>query len=438
MPTYTIEGKRIKTDTPLTDADIDEIAASLKTSAVPAASAAPPKKLSFLEKVAISRTAPLAPSSPAYATALETGLTDPFVAVRELTGTISPEAVRQREARYQAAASQLPGGAGYLRFLGSGAATAPLALVPGAPASWNILARMGTGAGIGGTATVLTQPTTGENNFVEQKMNQLATGAAIGAAAPLVGAGLAKTGDFVSWLRNKFSPEVNAQNIIRAAASSPEKLAAIQAANVSQPNALASQAAAALPDTAQPYQTIVRRAEQESPDVVTAIRARQTEQHMDTLRQLAGGATQTEAEAARKSTKAALTGVTTPLREEAFAEAALPGEIIPTLERKATEGRAAATAAVADVRRFTGAIDRAEDWAKNWAASGTTPSQGVLPRPPSRYTYPGKLAEKAEEVAGTAAEQSLRAGAKARAAENTLASLKSRGLEPLTATPLVS
>lgn len=433
MPTYTINGRRIKTDAPLSDDDIDEIAANIKI----AAPAAPPKKLSFAEKVAISRTAPLAPSSPAYAKALETGVTDPVVAIRELTGTISPQAVRQREAEYQAAAAQLPGGAGYLRFMGGAGATAPLALVPGAPASWNLLARMGAGAGIGGAAAVLTQPTTGEENFLGQKIGQFGTGAAFGAAAPLVGAGFRKTGDFVNWLRNKFSPETNAQNIIRAAAGSPEKLAAIQAANAAQPNALASQAAAALPDTAQPYQTVVRRAEMEAPDAITAIRAAQTEQHLDTLRQLAGGATQTEAEAARKGTKAALTGITTPMREEAFAEAALPGEVFPVLERKSAEGRAAATAAVKDVRRFTGAIDRAEDWAKDWVASGTTRAPGALPRPPSRYTYPGELAQKAEEVAGTAAEQSLRAGAKARAAENTLASLKSRGLEPLTAAPIV-
>jgi len=126
------------------------------------------------------------------------------------------------------------------------------------------------------------------------------------------------------------------------------------------------------------------------------------------------------------------------MREGALAEAAVPGEVFPVLERKAAEGRAAAGTAVQDVRRFTDAIQRAEDWAREWTASGTSRAPGALPRPPSRYTYPGELADKAEQVATSAAEESLRAGAKARAAENTLASMKSRGLEPLTAQPLVS
>lgn len=127
-----------------------------------------------------------------YRTLVGTGLTDPIIAVRELTGTISPEAVRQREAEYRAAAARTGQGAGFGRFMGGAITTLPLMAVPGAPASMNMLGRMAYGAGLGGTTAALMQPTTGEDDFWAQKGQQAGTGMLFGAAAPVVGAGVRK------------------------------------------------------------------------------------------------------------------------------------------------------------------------------------------------------------------------------------------------------
>ena len=435
MPTYTIEGKRIKTDAPLTDADIDEIAAGLK----PQPAAPKPPRKEALARAFLGVGSGYGSASPEYARVLQTGLTDIPVAVGELTGLVSPEYVRQREAQFQTAAAKVPA-ASLGRAFGGGITSAPLALIPGAPASMGLMGRLGVGAATGAGVGAISQPTSGQNNFLAEKSGQMLGGALIGGAIPLVGAGFRQGANWLSALRDRLSPEMNALRITQATLDNdPARINAIIAANRAQPNALASEAAAALPEPQLRYQALMRTGETlVSPETAAATRGAQQQAHEATLARLAGGPTQTEAEATAAASRRALQQVTTPMREGALAEAAVPGEVFPVLERKAAEGRAAAGTAVQDVRRFTDAIQRAEDWAREWTASGTSRAPGALPRPPSRYTYPGELAGKAEQVATSAAEESLRAGAKARAAENTLASMKSRGLEPLTAQPLVS
>jgi len=54
-----------------------------------------------------------------------------------------------------------------------------------------------------------------------------------------------------------------------------------------------------------------------------------------------------------------------------------------------------------------------------------------MPIPPVGATYPGELAQRAEQVAGQRAGQSLQAGEARREAETRLAGLKAAGLEPL-------
>jgi len=380
-------------------------------------------------------------TDPNFQTIARTGLTDIPVAIGELTGLASQPYIQQREAEYQAAAKRAGTGAGFGRGMFGAITSAPLALIPGAPAGMGLLGRVGVGAATGAGIGAISQPTSGQGNFLTEKGGQMLGGALVGGALPVVGEGLGLGANWLSDLRDRLSPDMNALRITREAlGNDPNQIAAVMAANRAQPNALASEAAAALPTPMNAYQTLLRTGEQlnTAPENASAVRAVQQQTHLDELARLAGGATQTEAEAAAAASRRGLNQVTTPMREEAFAKAAVPGEVFPVLERKAAEGRAAASGAVQDVRRFTAAIQTAEDWARDWTASGTTRAPGALPRPPSRYTYPGELAVKAEQVATGAAEESLQAGAKARAAENTLASMKSRGLEPLTAQPLVS
>ena len=176
---------------------------------------------------------------------------------------------------------------------------------------------------------------------------------------------------------------------------------------------------------------LLQKAEELSPTgTANALRMRETQDTINELARLAGGSTAETARAARERVKETLSGLTGRMREEAFAAARRTGEILPRLSEIASSAREGAKAAVDKVRQFTGMIDSAEEWAKTWVASGG--ARAAAPRPPGRYTYPGELAGAAERRAGTAAEESLREGARARAAENVAQSMKDRGLEAIT------
>lgn len=129
-------------------------------------------------------------SDPNYRTIVGTGLTDAPVAIGELTGLVSPEVVRAREARYQQAAAQGGEGAGFGRFMGGAITTAPLAAIPGAGPSANLLTRMAIGAGTNAATSMLTQPTSGEGDFWNQKSRQGVGGAVVGGALPLLAEGV--------------------------------------------------------------------------------------------------------------------------------------------------------------------------------------------------------------------------------------------------------
>ena len=367
-------------------------------------------------------------ASPDYATVLRTGLTDIPVAIGEMTGLASPEYIRQREAQYQAAAANVPA-AGLGRAFGGGITGAPLALIPGAPAGMGLMGRVGIGAATGAGLGAIAQPTSGQGNFLTEKGQQMLGGALVGAGLPVVGAGLGKGANWMSALRDRLSPDMNALRITREAlGNDPARIAAVQAANAAQPNMPAGRIAAGM-DVGDPtYQATIRMAERVDP-ASQAWRAAEVarEANRATLATLAGGETQTQARASVQEGRKALNKATTPLREEAFADI----DRATTLMQKGLAARGESAAAVQDVRKFTDMTDRAIEWAKNWRSSLTSAGTPAAARPPVRYTYPGELAERAEDVATSAAEQSLKAGAKARAAENTAEFMRARGVEPL-------
>lgn len=188
-------------------------------------------------------------------------------------------------------------------------------------------------------------------------------------------------------------------------------------------------------------QALLARAEQRDPQqVVNAFRKRESQDIVNELTRIAGGSTAETARAARESAKESLTGLTGPMREKAFAAARETGEAVPKLQTIATEARADVKEAVDRVRRFMPAIDRAEEWAKSWVSSGgaRAASAGLAPRPPVSATFPGELMGIAERRAGEAAEESLRAGGRARAAENVLESMRARGIEPIDSKKITS
>jgi hypothetical protein len=152
----------------------------------------------------------------------------------------------------------------------------------------------------------------------------------------------------------------------------------------------------------------------------------------DALDRLAGGATATESRAVQDQTKKALDTITTPMRETSLERAGIAGAVQPGLEQTVAAAEKGAATKVEDVRRFTAAQDRWDEWAKTWMPS----SFRLLPdatkaRLPIEQTFPGQLSRKAEEVATGAAEESLRLGALARDAQASIDFLKAQGLQPL-------
>lgn len=262
---------------------------------------------------------------------------------------------------------------------------------------------------------------------------------------PPVAKVLAKGGGAVVDALSGRTPDMRANELIRTAANN--EVNALRQAIASrqipmrdaQPDVPVSRLIA---DLDMPVlQALLARAEQRDPQqVVNAFRKRESQDIVNELTRIAGGPTAETARAAREGTKESLAGITAPMREEALAAARRTGEVVPKLQTIATEARADAKEAVDRVRRFMPAIDRAEEWAKSWVSSGgaRAASAGLAPRPPVRATFPGELMGIAERRAGEAAEESLRAGARARAAENTLRMKTERGETPITVGKLTS
>lgn len=92
MPTYTINGKRIKTDAPLSDADIDEIASSITPAAAAPAPAAPPpppeqSKLARMQSRVL-------PDVAEYVSGVKEMVTHPGQTARTLAGLVEPTLMR--------------------------------------------------------------------------------------------------------------------------------------------------------------------------------------------------------------------------------------------------------------------------------------------------------------------------------------------------------
>lgn len=287
-----------------------------------------------------------------------------------------------------------------------------------APRSAQLAMRGVGGAATGGVAAGVVNPE--DTGF----------GMVSGAAVPVVGAPLlAKTASGIGGLIDRLggvSPLVRAGRMTRATAG--DQLNALRAAMQTQPDRTAAELAA---DLKLPlFQALVQKAENIDPMLTNRLlREREGEDLLNSLRRISGGATQTEMRAGREASDKTLREITTPMREDVLQAAGTAGKVGPELEAKAAGYRKAASDAVQDVRRFSAAGDRALEWAKNWAPGGERQA-GAL-RGPTKFTYPGELAGRAENVAGQAADRSLQYGEIARDAEMRLASLEASGLKPL-------
>jgi hypothetical protein len=296
------------------------------------------------------------------------------------------------------------------------------------------------------------------------------TGAAVGAGISLLAPPVAKIvakggGAVVDALRGR-TADIRANELIQTAANN--EINALRQAMQAAPDQPASRVAA---DMDLPVlQALLAEAEKKDPrGVVNAFRAREATDTVNELSRIAGGPTSETARTARETAKGKLGELTGRIREEEIAKARRTGEAFPKLERIAAESRIEAKESADTVRRLSNAVNKADDWAQNWVTQSRMVEQpgggfareygrgigepGV--RLPARgeqlYTYPGQLAASGRQttvggpferqvideggvIAGRiskAAEESQRAGARARAAEATLQMKTARGEVPI-------
>ena len=185
MPTYTIEGKRVTTDAPLSEAEIDEIASSIKgkTATAGAEKAPAPITSGFLMglKDPISAGAQMLPRGLEYLTSL--GGNTPNI-ISQFFGKEAArvdEMVKAEEAAYQAAReSQGKDGFDGARLAGN--ILNPANLAVGARAAQAVSAAKPLAQAVAsGTATGLLQPVLDTENFSEEKTKQGVSGAIGGA-----------------------------------------------------------------------------------------------------------------------------------------------------------------------------------------------------------------------------------------------------------------
>lgn len=257
-------------------------------------------------------------------------------------------------------------------------------------------------------------------------------GAGIGAVAnvalpPLAGGVVRGLGV----IPEKLAPKSRASQLLRQMAGS-DVAAVEQLAARSQPGETAQQALRGLHnDVLAAMDDLARRHDAES--YFSKLDAKEQRDILTTLRQLAQGATQTEAMAGRAASRKSLHNVTTPMQEIELRAANMANRLLPRLEAEAERLGAVASQKVGDVRRLERAKDVAEEVAQSgkMRIGGQPPPIVGIPRVPGRYSQATDLAQVAETASQKAADESLIYGAASRDAAQRAASLEAHGLKPL-------
>jgi len=287
----------------------------------------------------------------------------------------------------------------------------------------NMLTRTAGGGITGGASAALINP------------EDAASGAVIGMTLPGLGkyVFIPATGKVIDAVTGQLAP-LRAARIVREAAG--KDLPAVQAAARAAPSDMT--AAQATYGAARPQLMALSElaAKRDTENFYNNLATRQEEDRVNELARLAGGANLAEARGTREETKAALSGLTAPMRETELAAAGTAGRMGPGLQAEQQRMAEAATQKVEDVRRFTAAQDRAVELGQKLGqrmkySVGQPPVPYPEPRMTGRFTYAEDLKNHAEQRATQSAEASLRFGDASRERQLRLDSLAAHGLTPL-------
>lgn len=260
-------------------------------------------------------------------------------------------------------------------------------------------------------------------------------------AAPVIGkviGGAAeKTADFFR------SPTTRAADIARGALGK-DAASVVQQLKAANPNASVAEITAGIENPT--WQALVNRALERDPQFVRKMNTLSETESLNALARLAGGTTATDVRAGVETTKKTLNALTGPQRETALNRANL-GKAVAEYEAQAGKLSSGAAAKVQEVRRLIDLGDHAAAAARLEeikaglpAGSRVAPAKaqpGYSDTWAATFTYPGKLAQMSDEWASQAANASLDLGQGARFAQGAADALRSVGIKPLEAAPLI-
>lgn len=244
-------------------------------------------------------------------------------------------------------------------------------------------------------------------------------------AAPYIDKALQMGGRGVGWLYDTLTGQIGPQKAAKILRDSlGVDVGAARALARSSPTDVT--AAQSISDLTSPTtQALLEQAAKRDPRYLLTTAEAQEAARLNQLAELAGAETQTGARTAQKTAKKELRNQLLPQLEVEMAAANTAGQLKPVLEAQAERMGAVAGEKVADVRRMTAAAERLPRMgAERGAAERGLPT-------PSRYTYEGELAKRAEQVADDAAKGSLVFGEASRFATAAANSLEAHGLKPL-------
>lgn len=402
MPKYLIEGKTIQSETPLTEAEIDEIAASI-TEAFSGSAFKPEPTGTVVDQIPTVGY----PTAPAFVQApnLSTG-----------------QKVYQNIVRPVLAPTIEMGGAVGGGLLGT----------PFGPAG--IVGGSGLGYGLAkeglenvDVALGLKPPRQGAS-LLTQPLGNIIEGATYEAGGRVVAPYVAKGVNKLIDLGLNSPAQLKAAGIARSSLGNdiPQVLNTLKNA---PPNASVAEITASIENPT--WQALIQEALERDPQFLRKTKLFGEEESLKALSRLAGGGNAAEVRGVLENAKKALNVTTTPQREAALSRANLGKDVA---EYEATAGKLSeeAAAKVADVRRLINAGQLAE------ASARLDLIKAGLPVGFTRHTYKGELAGMADRWASDAANASLDLGQGARFAKAAADSLKSFGIQPLKTDSLIA
>lgn len=443
MPTYLIEGKKVKTEAPLSDAEIDEIAASIKGSApVPQdkpAEAAPASPAASAEAQPVSMMEQMFGTGSPIARTVKGAVIDPLLGINQLlanTGIFGKDIQQGANQLVQSTEQaftegrQRVGSTGFDPYQMLGAIVSPAnKAVAMTQRGATGLAKLGSAASMG-AAQAAVQPVTGpQEDFANTKLMQMTFGAVLGPVAegtvkaivsvPGIFQGLTKSGREKALKEHLNSLAGDDKEAVLEALKNAKEI-------VSGSRPTTAELLADLPSASELIAAQTKLAKQ--PGAFNKFKARENDQQLARLKELEKLAG-TEAE--RAAIRAERDAITGPMRETALEQSDVAGAKLSKLEQEISDKAASMRSALQETGKAKTIAAQQEVLAREF-----TPVPG-MPRFPGRYSHMAERVPEHEQTAAAFKDVVAQRKAEIKFLEFQKNSLEENGFFPLRADDLI-